>query len=401
MSSSGSGEKTEKPTPKRRKESRKEGQVARTQELGGWASMLVIGMAMPALLSHELGALQQIMRTSLTVGDSASTELALKLLGDAAEHVFLSLVILGSAVMLIGVASAVAQGGFYLATKTLKPKWSKLDPVKGAKRVFGPHALWEGAKMLLKSSFVALIAYLGIRSMLPLIGGLVPIPTVIHVVSGKALGLIRNIGLVGLGMAAADYAVQRRRIGKQTRMSKEEIKQEHKQAEGDPMLKGAIRSRQLAASRNRMMADIASADVVLVNPTHVAVALRYDAAKGAPRVVARGAGAIAAKIREVAAEESVPLVRDVPLARALYTSTKVGQEIPAELFAAVAQVLAFVISRRSRGQLGGQHRSPRPEGELPAVPVGGRRRRYTPGSRTGPKRHVARPNLSGLPHPSR
>ena len=167
----------------------------------------------------------------------------------------------------------------------------------------------------------------------------------------------------------------RKRMGKQTRMSKHEVKQENKQSEGDPLLKGAIRSRQLAASRNRMMADVPTSDVVLVNPTHVAVALRYDPERGAPRVVARGAGVIAAAIRERAGEARVPLVRDVPLARALYSSTTVGQEIPAELFAAVAQVLAFVISRRSRGQHGGTHRSPRQESELPAVPAAGRRRR--------------------------
>ena len=198
-------------------------------------------------------------------------------------------------------------------------------------------------------------------------------------VRDQALGLVRNIGLVGLCMAAADYAMQRRRIGKQTRMSKEEIKQEHKQTEGDPLVKGAIRSRQLAAARNRMMADVATADVVLVNPTHVAVALRYDAQSGAPRVVARGAGAVAAKIRERGRGARVPLVRDVPLARALYRSTKVGQEIPPELFAAVAQVLAFVISRRSRGQRGGEHRSPAPEGELPA---GAGRRAAAPSSQS-------------------
>ncbi|MCZ4497960.1 MAG: EscU/YscU/HrcU family type secretion system export apparatus switch protein [Marmoricola sp.] len=397
---SGGGEKTEKATPKRRKESRKEGQVARTQELGGWAGMLVVGMAAPALLAHELGAIRELLTTSLSIGDDATSAKALVLLGDAAKHVFISLVVLGSAVMLIGVASAVAQGGFYLATKSVKPKWSKLDPIKGAKRVFGPHALWEGAKMLLKSSFVALIAYLAIKSMMPLIGGLVPIETMISTVSSKALGLIRNIGLVGLAMAGADYAIQRRRVGKQTRMSKEEIKQEHRQAEGDPMVKSAIRSRQLAAARNRMMADIATADVVLVNPTHVAVALRYDAQKGAPRVVARGAGAIAAKIRELAAAESVPLVRDVPLARALYKSTKVGQEIPPELFGAVAQVLAFVISRRSRGQRGGQHRSPRGEGELPEVlPAGQRRRTPRPAPHPGTKHGLRK--LSAGSHASR
>jgi len=377
VSGGGGGEKTEKPTEKRRKESRKEGQVARTQELGGWASLLVVGAAAPMLLSRELGALRELMVTCLTVGDGATPTKAVGLLGQAGQHILYPLVTLGCLVMVVGVGSALAQGGLYFATKSVKPKLSKLDPIKGFKRTFGPHALWEGAKILLKSAFVGLLAYLTVRSVMPLIGGLVPIRTVLDTVSSQALGLVRNIAFAGLAMAAADYAMQRRRIGKQTRMSKEEVKQEHKQTEGDPMLKGAIRSRQLAAARNRMMADVPMADVVLVNPTHVAVALRYDAQRGAPRVVARGAGAIAARIREIAAEERVPLVRDVPLARTLYRSTKVGQEIPPELFAAVAQVLAFVISRRTRGQHGGEHRTPRAHAELPAVPVAGRRRPVT------------------------
>jgi flagellar biosynthetic protein FlhB len=369
-----SGEKTEKPTARRRKESRKEGQVARTQELGGWASLLVVGAAAPTLLSRELGSLQHLMVTCLSLGDNATPERALALLGQGGQHIIYALVILGCSIMVIGVGSALAQGGLYFATKSLKPKFSKLDPLKGAKRIFGPHALWEGAKMLLKSAFVAILVYAAIRSVMPLIGGLVPVQTVLDTVRGRALGLVRNIAFVGLGMAAADYAMQRRRVGKQTRMSKEEVKQEHKQSEGDPMVKSAIRSRQLAAARNRMMADVQTADVVLVNPTHVAVALRYEPSRGAPRVVARGAGAIAAKIRELATDEKVPLVRDVPLARALYRSTKVGQEIPPELFAAVAQVLAFVISRRTQGQHGGEHHTPRGHGELPSVVPAGRRR---------------------------
>ena len=377
-----SGEKTEKPTERRRKESRKEGQVARTQELGGWASLLAVGFAMPMLLRHELHALQDLLVSCLTVGDDATTADALALLGRGGEHVLFALVVLGCGVMVIGVGAAMAQGGLYFATKSLKPKLSKLDPIKGAKRIFGPHSLWEGAKMLLKSAFVALLVYLTIRSVMPLIGGLVPIRTVLDAVSSQALGLMRNIALVGLGMAGADYAMQRRRVGKQTRMSKEEVKQEHRQAEGDPMLKSAIRSRQLAAARNRMMADVPTADVVLVNPTHVAVALRYQAERGAPRVVARGAGVVAARIRTLATEEQVPLVRDVPLARALYTSTKVGQEIPSELFAAVAQVLAFVISRRTRGQRGGEHEAPRRHGDLPDVlPAAQRRNRSSRPSR--------------------
>ena len=369
---SAAGEKTEKPTQQRRKESRKEGQVPRTQELGGWASLLVVGIAMPTLLTRELGALRELMVTCLSLGDEATPGKALALLGQGGQHILLTLVVLGCAVMIVSVGAAMAQGGLYFATKSLKPRLSKLDPVKGAKRIFGPQSLWEGAKMLLKSAFVAIIVYAAVRSVLPLVGGLVPIHTVLDTVATQALGLIRNIALMGLVMAGADYLMARRRIGKQVRMTKDEVRREHKQTEGDPLLKSAIRSRQLTASRNRMMADVPTADVVLVNPTHVAIALRYESDRGAPRVVARGAGAIAAKIRALAAEEKVPLVRDVPLARALYRSTKVGQEIPAELFAAVAQVLAFVISRRARGQYGGEHVTPRVETDLPAVLPAGR-----------------------------
>ena len=370
-----SGEKTEKATPKKLKESRKEGQVARTQEFGGWATILVVAFSLPALLSRELGAIQRLLVRCLRLGQDASPALALQLLVEAAAHVFWVLLVLGSAVMLIGVAAALAQGGFYLATKSVKPSAKKLNLITGAKRLFGPQAAWEGAKMLIKSTLVALLAYQAIKGVVPLVGGFVPMAAVLEEVHGSAFGLMRNIAFAGLVMAAADYAMQRRRVGKQTRMSKHDVKQEHKQSEGDPMLKGAIRSRQLAVSRNRMMADVATADVVLVNPTHVAVALRYQPETGAPKVVARGAGAIAARIRERAAEERVPLVRDVPLARALYSSTRVGQSIPPELFAAVASVLAFVISRRSQGQYGGQHRSPRREETLPDVPAAGRRRR--------------------------
>jgi flagellar biosynthetic protein FlhB len=375
-----SEEKTEKPTPKRRRENRKEGQVPRTQELGAWSAMLLVGGTLPALLGRELSALRDLMTTSLTAAGTARPEIAMELLSRGFWHILLALTVLGTGVMVIGVAGALAQGGFFLATKAIKPKFSKLDPIKGAKRIFGLQALWEGAKMLVKSALVAGLVWGAVRGLMPLIGGMVPIPVVLEAVSRDATALIRNVAIAGLVMAAADYAVQRRRMGKQTRMTKQEVKQEHKQTEGDPMVKGAIRSRQLAAARNRMMSDVPTADVVLVNPTHVAVALRYDPDRGAPRVVARGAGVVAAAIRERAGEAEVPLVRDVPLARALYTSTTVGQEIPAELFAAVAQVLAFVISRRSRGQRGGEHRSPRHESELPPTPVAGRRRRNASGT---------------------
>ena len=359
-----SEEKTEKPTPKRRKEARKEGQVARTQELGGWLSLLVIGMALPGLVKHELVALQGLMLSCFRLPPDVGTADMFRLLGEAGQHVLLTLVLFGCAPMVLGVAAALAQGGFYLATKSMKPSLKKLSLLQGAKRLFGPKALWEGAKMLLKSALVAGLAVGAIKAMMPLLGGMVPTSLVLSQVSDQVFSLIRNIAITGFALALADYAIIRRRIGKQTRMSHSEVKQEHKQSEGDPLLKGAIRSRQLAAARNRMMADVPTADVVLVNPTHVAVALRYEAERGAPKVVARGAGEVARRIRERAGEHDVPLVRDVPLARALYSNTVVGQEIPPELYAAVAQVLAFVISRRSRGQRGGEHSTPRSAGEL-------------------------------------
>lgn len=376
----GSEEKTEKPTPKRKKQARKDGQVPRTPELGGWLGLLVVSLAMGPLLDHELDALRTMMATSLRSASDPSVSLALTLLGDAGRHVFLTLLVLGSMILVIGVVSALAQGGFFLSPKLAKPDPKKLDPVKGAKRLFGPHALWEGAKVLAKSTVVGFLAWGAVKSMMPLVGGLLPIGVVIHQVSTEVSHLILTVAVAGLVMAAADYAMMRRRIGKQLRMSHSEIKQEHKQAEGDPLVKSAIRARQMAAARNRMIADVATADVLLVNPTHVAVALRYDPEQGAPRVVARGAGAIAARIREVAAEERVPLVQDVPLARALYRHCQVGQEIPRELWAAVAQVLAFVLSRRNAGQYGGEHRTPRRTDELPEVLALSRRRRAAEGA---------------------
>ena len=370
----GSGEeKTEKPTPKRKREARREGQVARTPDLGGWLSVLVLGLAVGPLLGHEVQAWRELIEASLRAAERPSVPLALHLLGHGFRHAFVAVLVVSGVVLLVGVASAIGQGGLVVSPKLVKPSLKKLDPVQGFKKVFGPKALWEGAKMLLKSAVVFLLGVLAVKSVVPLVGGLVPIDVTISVVRGKALGLARNVALAALVMAAADYAVQRRRVNKQMRMSRSEIKQEHKQSEGDPLVKSAIRSRQLAAARNRMIADVPTADVVLTNPTHVAVAIRYSGAS-APKVVARGAGAIAAKIREKAEEARVPQVQDVPLARALYRSCEVGQEIPRELWTAVAQVLAFVISRRRSGLYGGQHRSPRAEQPLPDVPPAGRRR---------------------------
>jgi flagellar biosynthetic protein FlhB len=373
-----SEERTEAPTAKKKKQSRKEGQVPRTPELGSWLTLAAFAMVLDFAAGRELTSLQELMARALRTIRQPTEEKALDLLGDAFAHMLLVLVVLGSVVMVIGVAAALAQGGFYLATKAVQPKFSKLNPLPGMKRMFGLQALWELGKTLVKSVVIGLVCYSAIKAVIPLVGGLVPVSTTLGVAHDGVRGLLRTAALAGLVMAAADYGFQRRRVGKQVRMTKEEVKQEHKQTEGDPLVKSAIRSRQLAAARNRMMADVATADVLLVNPTHVAVALKYEPTLGAPKVVAKGAGAVAAKIREKAAEAEVPLVRDVPLARALFRSCQVGQEIPAELFAAVAQVLAFVIGRRTHGVRGGTHASPRKDAELPAVPRHRRRGRARP-----------------------
>jgi flagellar biosynthetic protein FlhB len=189
--------------------------------------------------------------------------------------------------------------------------------------------------------------------------------------------MFRVVALTGLIIAVADYVVVRMKMMKKLKMSHYEIKMEHKQSEGDPHVKAHRRGIQMEMSRNRMMSDTAEADVLLVNPTHVAVALKYDPAKGAPRVVAKGAGEVAAKLRSIAQENRVPMVQDIPLARALHASCDLGQEVPAQLFTAVARVLAFVMHLGAKGVKGGFHR---PGFEAPGtegLPKAGRRRAPT------------------------
>lgn len=369
-------EKTEQATPQKRKKSRKEGQVARSPEIGPWAAVLVVAMMLNYLTGKGIESVQALLTRSLAMTRAPSAEAALMLVGEGGRLVLVLSLALGSLVLVISVLGAVAQGGLFFATKTLKPKWSRLSPLQGAKRLFGPHALWEGAKMLVKSAFVAFFVWRAVKSLMPVLGGLVPIPVALELAGDAATGLMRDIAFAALLAAFVDYAVMRRRTGKQVRMTKKEVKDEHKQSEGDPMLKGQIRSRQLAAVRSRMMAAVPEADVVLVNPTHVAVALKYEPSRGTPRVVAKGAGAVATRIRELATTSRVTLVEDVPLARALHASCEVGQEIPPQLYHAVAQVLAFVLSRRAAGAPAGRYRTPRDPAPLPEVPRG--RHRDTP-----------------------
>jgi len=354
------GEKTEQPTPQKLKKAKREGQIGRSQDVGAWFGMLAASIMLPKTLSSAIDHARTLLDKVPDVIADPEPALALKMLKECLLGIAWAVLPLSLSLMAVGIAAAGAQGGIRVATKLFIPKFSRLNPLPGIKRMFGPQALWEGVKALVKTSVLAAVLYTTTKDVVPklMAAGQLPLGSLLGVVENAVLGLIRAASVAGIAMAAADYFVIRRRTNKQLRMTKEEVKQENKNAEGDPLIKAQIRARQMQMARNRQMADVPTADVVLVNPTHVAVALRYEPTKGAPRVVAKGSGPVATKIRELAAEHRVPMVEDVPLARALHASCEVGTEISAEFYGAVAKVLAFVMSLKARGSAAGLHRNP-------------------------------------------
>jgi flagellar biosynthesis protein FlhB len=370
------GEKTEKPTPKKLKDARKEGQIPRTQELGTWLGAATASVLLPMLVSASFDAAQELFVQVGVVANDPQPEALNRLLGEALTAFLTAVLPMALGMMLVGTLSSAAQGGVTFATKSMKPTLKKLNPFPGMKRMFGTHGLWEAIKAIIKTIALAVVIISTSDDAQTLVSasGALPLSEIARVFSESAVNMFRVVGLTGLAIALADYLVVRHQTMKKLKMSVYEIKQEHKQSEGDPHVKGQRRATQMAMSRNRMMADMAEADVLLVNPTHVAVALKYDPEKGAPRVIAKGAGEVAARLRARADECRVPMVQDVPLARALHGSCELGQEVPAQLFTAVARVLAFVMHLSARGVRGGMHR---PGFEAPAVeglPRAGQRR---------------------------
>lgn len=355
-----SGEKTEKPTPKRLREARKEGRIARTPDLSAWAGILAATLLLPMLGSRVGDQTRELLVDAGQVIRNPDVGQVMSVARTTFTSVGVDLLLVSCPLLLLGLALHTAQGGLHFATKLAKPQAKRLNPLPGLKRMFGPHSAWEAVKQTTKTAVLGLLLWHAVSTVVPLLvgSGHLPLPDVLATCFDALLALMRWAAVTGLAIAGADYLVAKRRIGKQVKMSLQDVKDEHKQSEGDPQVKSAIRSRQLAISRNRMIADVKEADVVLVNPTHVAVALRYQPERGAPRIVAKGAGVMARRIRETAMEARVPLVADVPLARALYKACEVGQEIPPELYTVVARVLAFVLSLKSRGAAAGLHTLP-------------------------------------------
>jgi len=371
------GEKTEKPTPQRLKKARKEGQIPRTQELGTWAGVGAASVLLPMLVSHTFDTVQKLFVQVGAVAKHPETEQVTQLLGTALNAFLTTLLPTALGLMAVGTAASAAQGGITFATKAMKPTLKKLNPFPGFKRMFGFHGVWEAVKALIKTAALGTVVVItsGTAQTLVSSSGSLPLSAVAATFSSAAVSMLRVVALTGLGIALADYIVVRKKAMKKLKMSKYEIQQENKNSEGDPHVKAHRRSMQMAMSRNRMMSEVAEADVLLVNPTHVAVALKYDPARGAPRVVAKGAGEVAAKLRERAAEARVPMVQDIPLARALHASCEIGQEVPPQLFTAVARVLAFVMHLGARGVRGGFHRPGFEPPVTEGLPKAGRRRR--------------------------
>jgi flagellar biosynthesis protein FlhB len=370
------GEKTEKPTPQRLKKARKEGQIPRTQELGTWLGIAAASALLPMMVSNAFDEIQTLFVQVGAVAKHPETEALSVLMGQALSAFLVTLLPLALGMMVVGTVAAAAQGGVTFATKSMKPTLKKLNPFPGMKRMFGTQGLWEAAKALIKTAALGAVVIITSDRAQALVSsaGSLPLSAVTATFTDSAILMFRVVAVTGLIIAVADYVVVRVKTMKKLKMSQYEIKQEHKQSEGDPYMKAHRRGVQMSMSRNRMMSDAAEADVLLVNPTHVAVALKYDPAKGAPRVVAKGAGEVATRLRAIAQENRVPMVQDIPLARALHSSCELGQEVPAQLFTAVARVLAFVMHLGARGVKGGFHRPGFEAPALDGLPKAGRRR---------------------------
>lgn len=358
-------ERTEKATPKRLKDARDKGQIARSRELNSAALVLLGAGGLWALGGHLGSVFIDLMRGGFTIDRAAALDPAalVSYLGAASGQALWALAPWLSLALVIAAAAPMLLGGFLLSAENLTPKFERLDPAKGLKRVFSAQGAVETGKALAKFLVLGGIAWFVVRQMAPalLALGSEPMPgAIVH-----ALGLsAKAFFLTALGLlliAAVDVPFQLWNHAKQLRMTRQDIKDEMKESEGRPEVRGRIRQRQQELSRRRMMQDIPKASVVITNPTHYAVALRYDVgADGAPRLVAKGADLVAQQIRAAAREHGVPILEQPPLARALFYTTKLGAEVPRELYTVVAQVLAWVYQLRA-----GQHGL----GDLPALAV--------------------------------
>ena len=350
-------EKTEKATSKKREEARKKGQVAISREVSSATVMLAAlgffyfaGSWMFWNLSEIITKVFQNIGTLRfnTVNDASIFSM------EVLDRMLAILIPLLLPLAVLGLAANIVQVGFKFSTEAISPKFNKLSPISGIKRLVSLKALVELAKSILKLVFIGTIAYFLVK------GELTSFPLLMHQEVGQILLFIARVALkisffVCLALvilAVLDYIYQRWQHEQDLKMTKQEVKDEQKQTYGDPKVKSRIRSVQMEMARRRMMEAVPEADVVITNPTHFAIALKFNAEEMvAPRVLAKGAGHVALRIKEIAAEYQVPVVEDKPLAQTLFKMVEIGEFIPAELYRAVAEILAYVYRLRGMYQM--------------------------------------------------
>ncbi|PLS16691.1 flagellar biosynthesis protein FlhB [Bacillus sp. M6-12] len=348
-----SGEKTEKATPKKRQDARKKGQVAKSQDINTAVTLLCIFMLLmytgPSMLESMLNlfrhSFQDLMLMEIT--EENMQALMVEILQDMAVMLAPVMVV----ALIAGVVSNIGQIGFMFSPESIQFKLEKLDPIKGFKRIFSMRAIVELLKSVLKIAFVGLITFYviwqRIDEILILSQKTVSAALVTLADITVKVGLYASAAL--LFLALLDYMYQKYDFEKSIRMSKQDIKDEYKNIEGDPLIKSKIKQKQREMAMQRMMQEVPNADVVITNPTHYAIALKYDESKlEAPYVVAKGVDFLAQKIKYVAKENDVIFMENRPLARALYDQAEIGQAIPEEFFKAVAEILAFVYKTKGK-----------------------------------------------------
>lgn len=347
------GEKTEPATEKKRREAVEQGNVAKSQDLAS-VVILLTGFLMLRFYGPELyGLCGEYMRYSMgtSIHTSLSPSETIMLFN---QLIYLLIKILAPfmiAIMLSAVAANMIQTGFLFRFDPMTPNLDRLNPISGLQNVFSWKLVAELVKSILKILVVAYIPYTTIKEQIPMIIRFIqlePMPAMIILLKIIFYMAIKII-LVLLALALADWAFQKWRYEENLKMSKEEIKEEYKQREGDPRIKQKIREKQRQAANRRMMDEVPKATVVVTNPTHIACALKYvPGESSAPIVVAMGAGLIARRIKEIAKENDVPILENKPLARALYKMVEVGDEIPSDLYGAVVEILTQVYRMKNK-----------------------------------------------------
>lgn len=339
-------DKTEQATPKKREDARKKGQVAQSREI---PSVTVLLGAMTvfffggAWMFNQLGDVMHMALTQL-YQQNFKIETAHLFLWEVFKRIFIILAPLLTVIIVAGLLSNVSQTGFLLTGESLTPKFNKLNPVNGIKRLFSLRSMVEVAKAIFKMIIIGGMAYAMLRKDMDQIPALVSmsIRDILSFMGHAALKMGFYTCLVLIVLAAVDFFFQRWQHERDLRMTKQEVKDEYRQREGDPMVRSRIRAIQREMAMRRMMESVPDATVVITNPTHLAVALKFERDMQAPQVVAKGAGLVAERIKAIANERDIPIIEQKPLARALFKSVEIDQYIPAELYQAVAELLAYV-----------------------------------------------------------